>query len=182
VLRAQQHAGPIVGTEASVPSFLFRCTMDASTQSIGCVVETVAGQPPWSASNIRSCRVFAGRSIAAVWVDPRRREILRNEVRQCPLRIICKPNSILRLPTRLISRRDQRISEFDEAGQLRTQVHRLSQYSRRSQDNIEIRRRGGTIDRRGRFVSEHLSKEQCSMADTESEQGGQLSVGEVRSE
>src|SRR5699024_1301016 len=72
-LRAQQHAGPIVGTEASVPSFLFRCTMDASTQSIGCVVETVAGQPPWSASNIRSCQVFAGRSIAAVWVDPRRR-------------------------------------------------------------------------------------------------------------
>src|SRR5699024_2450480 len=40
---------------------------------------------------------------------------MRNEVRQCPWPIICTPNSILRLPTRLISRRDRRISEFDEA-------------------------------------------------------------------
>src|SRR5699024_372492 len=55
----------------------------------------------------------------------------------------------------------------------------LSQCFRRSQDNIEIRRRGGTIDGGGRLASEHLSKEQCSMADTGSEQSGQLSVGEV---
>src|SRR5699024_8653439 len=103
----------------------------------------------------------------------------RNEVRQCPWPIICKPNSILRLPTRLIRRRDRRTSEVDEAGQLRTQVNSLTQCFRRSQDNIEIRRRGGTIVGRGRLVSEHLSKEQCSMADTGSEQSGQLSVGEV---